>query len=183
MQLLNHLFQKPSIAEEARIALTEAIESMTMDNDTGSEMLDQDIKMESIFKQTYTTFAFSKLPLIEPDTNRQVHDLPQLWEKVDQLIDRDEFFLSFAVHCKELDLPFMELDLDSAFIKAQAEWAEDIMISTANFILKWNEDVMLYSQVAFWEDGHIIVDTTKCTTYRDWLINNYLCELTNELSV
>ena len=178
MQLLFNTFHKPTIADEARIALTEAIESLNMD----IEMVDQDHEMENAFKHNYMTFAFSRLPLIQPNINQQVHDLHQLWEEVDQLIDRDEFCLAFAAHCKQLDLPFMDFDLDNAFIKAQAEWAEEIMVSTANFILHWNEDGVT-SQVAFWEDGNIIVDTTKCSKYKDWLINNYLCDLTNDLSI
>ena len=140
-----------------------------MDNDAGT---DQDIEMENIFKDTYSTFAFSKIPSIEPNIHRQVHDLPHLWERVDQLIDRDEFCFSFALHCKELDLPFMELNITSAFVKAQKEWAQDIMLQTADFILKWNEDEIITSQVAFWEDGHISVDTMKCTNYKEWLLHN-----------
>ena len=46
---------------------------------------------------------------------------------MDDLIDRKEFFLSFASQCEEL--PFTEYELDSAFEKAQTEWAEDIMIA------------------------------------------------------
>ena len=43
----------------------------------------------------------------------------------------------------------MELDLTSAFVKAQKEWAQEIMLQTAEFILKWNEDEIITSQVAF----------------------------------
>ena len=38
--------------------------------------------------------------------------------------------------CKELDLPLKQYDLDSAFQKAQTEWAEEIMVATADYILK-----------------------------------------------
>ena len=62
---------------------------------------DQHIEMENFFKTTYSTFVFSKIPSIDPNIHRQVHDLPQLWDKVDQLIDRDDFFRLFASHCKE----------------------------------------------------------------------------------
>ena len=62
-------------------------------------------------------------------------------------------------------------------------WACDLMLQTANFILRWNEDVAILSQAAFREDGNIIVDTTKCEKYKEWLINNYLCDLTNDMSI
>ena len=64
---------------------------------------------------------------------RQVHDLLQLWSKVE--VDREDFFLAFASQCNEL--PFTEYDLDSASKKAQTEWTEDIMVATADFNLKW----------------------------------------------
>ena len=43
----------------------------------------------------------------------------------------------------------MELDLTSAFVKAQKERAQDFRLQTADFILKWNEDEIITSQVAF----------------------------------
>ena len=114
--------------------------------------------MENIFKDTYSTFVFSKIPSIEPNIYRQVYDLPQQWEKADRLIDRDDFFLSFTVHCKELDLPFIGFYLTSAFLKAQKEWVQDIMLQTADFILKWNEDEIFKSPVAFWNmDGSLLI--------------------------
>ena len=158
LSLMYILYQPCSIFEDAKKALTEAI---------------QHINMDKVFKENYKMFVFDRLPLIEPVYQRQVHDLPQLWSKVDDLIDREEFFLAFASQCKEL--PFTEYDLDSAFEKAQTEWAEDIMIATADFILKWYEEDIT-TQVAFWDNGHIQVDTHVCI-YRDWLMNNYLSEL------
>ena len=60
--------------------------------------------------------------------------------------------------------------------KAQTEWAEDIMVATADFILKWCEEDIT-TQVALWDNGHIQVDTHVCKLYRDWLTNNYLSKL------
>ena len=100
---------------------------------------------------------------------------------MDDLIYREEFFLAFASQCNRLELPFTEYDLDSAFEKAQIEWAEDIMIATADFILKWYEEIITI-QAAFWENGHIQVDTHVCNLYRDWLVNNYLSELDASIS-
>ena len=162
MQLLHHLFQQTSIAKEARKALTQAL---------------QHINMDQVFKDNYRTFAFAGLSFIEPKYQRRVYDLPQLWDKVDQWINRDDFFLSFSSECRELDLPFAEYDLDSAFVKPQTEWAEDLMVATADQIVKWFEDEDIPSQVAFWDNGHICVDTTLCVKYRDWSMMNYLSEL------
>ena len=89
--------------------------------------------MDKVFKENYKMFVFDRLPLIEPVYQRQVHDLPQLWSKVE--VDREEFFLAFSSECRELDLPFAEYDLDSAFVKAQTEWAEGLMVATADQIV------------------------------------------------
>ena len=48
----------------------------------------QHMKMDEVFKDDYKIFAFARLPRVEPVTERQVHDLPQLWNKVDKKIDR-----------------------------------------------------------------------------------------------
>ena len=165
MLSLMHILFQPSIANEAAKALAEAIESINMDGTT-----DKHMEMEDIFKQTYTSFAFSRLPLLEPNNNRQVHDLPKLWEEVDQLIDRDDFHLAFASHCKQLDLPHEDFNLEYAFNEAQGKWAQDIMLQTADFILRWNEDDAIPEKVVFWNDGHIIVDTTVCKKYMEWLV-------------
>lgn len=90
MQLLHHFFQRPSIAKEVSKALIEAIEHVNMDQ---------------VFQDNYRTFAFARLDLIEPLYQRQVHNLPELWHKLNDVIDREEFLNSFASECTELDLP------------------------------------------------------------------------------
>ena len=135
----------------------------------------QHINMDKVFKENYKMFVFDRLPLIKPVYQRQVQDLSQLWSKVDDLIDREELFLAFASQCNRLEIPFIEYDLDSAFEKAQTEWAENI-ITTADFILMWYEEDIT-TQVAFWDNGHNQVDTHVCKLYRDWLMNSYLSEL------
>ena len=73
------LRQPCNICEDAKKALTEAIEHINMDK---------------VFKDNYKMFVFDRIHLIEPVYQRQSHDLPQLWSKVDDLIDREEFFLA-----------------------------------------------------------------------------------------
>lgn len=153
-QLLYHLFHHTPIAVEAVKALTDAIHH---------------IKMDELFKENYTFFAFLRLDDIEPVYQRQVHDLPELWSQLDNVIERDQFFVSFSMDCEQLNLPAEEYDMDAAFHKAQSEWAQELMVSTANYILKWNEDKHITTQVASWQNGQICVDTSVCNKYRDWL--------------
>ena len=127
--------------------------------------------MENVFKHEYMSFAFSRLPLLEPDSNRQVYDLPELWKQLDSLLDHEDFHLMFAEHCDQLDLPHEQFDLENAFHKAQAEWAQHIMLQTADFILRWNEDNPITRPVVFWSNDYIFVDTSVCVKYRDWLLN------------
>ena len=167
MYMFHQMVKPHNIVTEAAKALTEALTIINMDQ---------------VFKDNYKIYAFSKLPKIEPVSGRQVHDLPELWNKVDNLIDREEFLLSFAWECQQLNLPFEEYDLEYAFIKAQTEWAAEIMTATADFILKWNEDEEITSQVACWKNGQIHVDTNMCKRYRNWLMDNYLCDLMNDMT-
>ena len=88
----------------------------------------------------------------------------------------------FSRDCKELDLPFKQYDLDSAFEKAQTEWAGEIMVATADYLLKWNENEIITTQVAFWKNGQIHVNTNVCKVYRDWLMDNHLSELMNDMT-
>jgi len=142
----------------------------------------QHMTMDEVFKDHYKLFAFARLFRVEAVSERHVHDLPQLWNKVDKEIDRDEFFSLFSRECKELNLPYKQYDLDNAFEKAQTEWAEEIMVATADQLLKWNEDEIIKTQVAFWKNGPIHVHTNVCKVYRDWLMVNYMSELMKDMT-
>ena len=74
MYILNQILQPITIVTDAAKALTEALHHM---------------KMDEVFKHNYKIYAFARLPRVEPVSERQVHDLPQLWNKVDKEIDRD----------------------------------------------------------------------------------------------
>lgn len=158
-QLLYHIFQPEStIAEEAVKALTDAIHH---------------VKMDQVFKEKYTFFAFLRLDILEPKYHLQVYNLHELWPKLNDVIDRETFFRFFSQECQELNLSAEEYDLDSAFLKAQNEWAVELMVATADFILKWNENKVISTPVASWQHGHICVDQNVCTQYRDRLFDDY----------
>ncbi len=160
MQLL--FFKQPTIAEEVSKILTNTI---------------QHIKMDEVFKNNYTFFAFLRLDNIEPRWQVQVRDLHKLWSKLVDVINRDDLSTIFIMECQELDLPVDEYDLDDAFHKAQNEWAQELMVSTADYILRWNEDKVISTQVASWHDGHICVDVTVCVKYRDWVFHDDLSDM------
>ena len=77
MPLLSHQCHHSN--EDVVKSLTEAIKCVNMDNVAGTNLLDQEIEMENIFKHTYTSFAFSKSPSMELNINRQLDDLPKRW--------------------------------------------------------------------------------------------------------
>ena len=158
MQLLYHQFYPSTIAKEAAKALTDAL---------------YHIKMDQVFKENYVFYAFLRLDDVEPVYQRQVHDLPQLWHQLDDVIDRDEFAASFRMHCEHLNLPAEDYDLDIAFFKAQHEWAGELMQATANYILTWNENRKITTPVASLQNGRICVDTSLCVKYRDWLAGRH----------
>ncbi len=157
-QLLSHLFhqqQQLNIVEEARKALTNAIHHL---------------KMDQVFKENYTFVAFLRLDILEPKYHLQVSNLPELWTKLNDVINRETFSQLFSLECQELNLSADEYDLNSAFLKAQNEWAVELMVTTAEYILKWNEDRVISTPVATWHHGQICVDQNICTKYRDCFI-------------
>lgn len=149
MQLL---FYKPkTVAEEVSNILTSAI---------------QHTKMDEIFKNNYIFFAFLRLDRVEPMWQYQVRELHELWPKLVDVIDRDDISTIFTMECQEVGLPVEEYDLDSAFLKAQNEWAQELMVATANCILRWNENKVITTPVACWHNGRIFVDIIVCDRYR-----------------
>ena len=162
MQLL--FYKQPTIAEEVSKILTGAI---------------QQINMDEVFKENYTFFAFLHLDKIDPVWQRQVHELPELWPQLVDVIKRDELSTIFKMECQELNLPVDEYNLDIAFHKAQNEWAQELMVSTADYILKWNEDKVISTPVAAWCAGRIRVDIGQCVKYRDYIFDDYMSELSH----
>lgn len=91
----------------------------------------------------------------------QVVNMPNLWESVGNRIDRTHFTKMFVGECKELGLPYQTYDMDDAFNKANGEWAEELIVATATYILKWyfevDEDLYLPDGVVELKEDCIIV--------------------------
>ena len=138
--------------------------------------------MDGVFKESYTFFAFLQLDMIEPVWQHQVRDLPELWYQLNDAIDRDRFFKCFSMKCQQRHLPVEEYDLDSAFHKAQNDWAQELMVATADYILKWYEDCTFSTPVASWRDGHICVDQSVCAKYREWFFVDYVSDYMSDLN-
>ena len=55
--------------------------------------------MDVVFKDNYKVFVFSLLGHLQPEWELQVQNLHDLWNAVGDMIDRDEFLLSFTSEC------------------------------------------------------------------------------------
>ena len=128
--------------------------------------------MDQIFKDNYVSTAYARIDKIEPMWQRQIHDMHLLWKDVDKLMDYDGFTKWFVNDCKYKDLPYETYDIEGAFVKAQNEWAIELMLDLADTILCVLNDNA--PQDIFWHDGHICLDNTLCLSYRDWVVDHYL---------
>lgn len=160
--LLYHLFQQPTIAEEAQKAITDAIHHVNMDK---------------VFKENYIFFSLLRLDVMEPRSHLQVYNLYKLWPKLKDVIDRESFDMLFSHECQKKNLPAGEYDLDSAFSKAQKEWSVELMVATAEHILQRIEDKTFSKPIAFWHEGLICVDRNVCVKYSDLLYDDYIREM------
>ena len=134
--------------------------------------------MDDIFKNDYKCYAFAFLPDVERSWMKQVVNMPELWDKVGQCIDRTQFTATIISECQELDLPYNTYNLDEAFNKAQNEWADELIIATATYILKWyvevDEDLYLPDEVVELTNGHILVKDNLGHMIKDYL-EQYPC--------
>ena len=123
--------------------------------------------MDKQFKFIYNVYAFSLLPQLvdsESEWQDQVLYMTELWEKVQPLINKEQFKNMFKRSCEELNLPHGTYDMDEAFHKANGEWAEELMLATADQILKWYDDnIPLKAEgVVKFKNGRIVVNTNIC---------------------
>ena len=161
-ELLYHLLQQPTIVEEAKKAMTDAIHHVNMDK---------------VFKENYIFFSVLRLDVLEPRLHFQVLELPKLWLKLKDVIDRESFDTLFFQECQKQNLPAEEYDLDSAFLKAHKEWCEELIVATAEHILQRIEDKTFSKPVAFYVNGQILVEEIVCEKYRRLLYDNYIREM------
>ena len=112
--------------------------------------------MDEIFKGIYEAHAFSFLPTLEPKWQNQVHHMVDLWEKIH--IDKETFLSTFKRTCDELNLPHQAYDIEEAFEKVNGEWKEELMIATADYIVKWYVDVVDDGRVVALKNGRIVIN-------------------------
>ena len=117
--------------------------------------------MDAVFKDNYKIFAFAKLTPV-PDWKLQVQHIRQLWNAVGKLIDRDEFYSLFSSECAKLALPYENYDMETAFEKANKEWAMELMVLVVDRILKWSDDIPLDATIVTQENETILIDLSAC---------------------
>ena len=122
--------------------------------------------MDDIFKEDYLLSVFSVLPDVEPDWQKQVNTMAEIWDEGVKLIDHKLLLKVFRDECQELSLPVETFDYDRAYRLAATEWRIELMLAVVEKIIKWyDDDVPLdATELAVWDvvKQEIVVDRTVC---------------------
>ena len=122
--------------------------------------------MDDIFKEDYLLSVFSVLPDVEPDWQKQVNTMAEIWDEGVKLIDHKLLLKVFRDECQELSLPVETFDYDRAYRLAATEWRIELMLAVVEKIIKWyDDDVPLEAtELAVWDVAkqEIVVDRTVC---------------------
>ena len=122
--------------------------------------------MDDIFKEDYLLSVFSVLPNVEPDWQKQVNTMTEIWDEGVKLIDHKLLLKVFRDECRELSLPVETFDYERAYRLAATDWRIELMLAVVEKIIKWyDDDVSLEAtELAVWDvvKQQIDVDRSVC---------------------
>ena len=122
--------------------------------------------MDDVFKEDYLLSVFSVLPDVEPDWQKQVNTMAEIWDEGVKLIDHKLLLKVFRDECRELSLPVETFDYERAYRLAATDWRIELMLAVVEKIIKWyDDDVSLEAtELAVWDvfKQQIVVDRTVC---------------------
>ena len=124
--------------------------------------------MDNVFRDTYVNNAFCLLRKIEPQWRYQIINLHELWDDMEELMDKAKFSIEFVKKCTDVNLSAENYQLGDAFQKVNTEWKSGLMLLVVNQIIKYyDDDTPFYEKVVSLDKGCIRVDTTM------WKHNDY----------
>ena len=122
--------------------------------------------MDDVFKEDYLLSVFSVLPDVEPDWQKQVNTMTEIWDEGVKLIDHKLLLKVFRDECRELSLPVETFDYERAYRLAATDWRIELMLAVVEKIIKWyDDDVSLEAtELAVWDvvKQQIDVDRSVC---------------------
>ena len=126
--------------------------------------------MDDVFKITYNMYMFSRIVMLEPEWKQQIKRLPEIWRECGESIRKDVFICSFLKDCKAYHLPGETYDIRKGFEKVNNEWCVELMITLADRIIKFYDDLVpISANVVSWDENKkcIVIDNSICTSFQD----------------
>ena len=119
------------------------------------------LAMDYVFRDNYINYIFCLLRKIEPKWRYQIINLHDLWDDMEDLMDKDKFSIDFVKKCTDVNLPAENFQLDDAFEKVNRKWKSELMLHVVDQIIKYyDDDIPFYEKIVSLDKGCIRVDTT-----------------------
>ena len=96
--------------------------------------------MDDIFKVDYLLSVFAVLGQVEPQWEKQINNMAEIWDEGVKHIDHDALRSLFRNECDDMSLPWETYDLEQAYISAKHEWRIELMLAVVEKIIKWYID-------------------------------------------
>ena len=124
--------------------------------------------IDDVFKLLYVDAAFSALTKVQPDWQKSVNTMANIWDQVVKRISRRWIHKVFQEECRELSLPADTYDYERAYQMAATEWRIELMLAVVEMTIKFFNDHVPLEATGFavWDvtKQQIVIDRTVCKT-------------------
>ena len=111
--------------------------------------------MEAIFKMDYVEEMLEMAETYSTDWWEQLGMIQARWY---HNLTGERMRQAFLTHCYRLSLPGEKCDLDAAVEKAHTIWKEELLVATADMIVREHYKLPLSVTVVRWKDGQLQVN-------------------------
>ena len=111
--------------------------------------------MEALFKMDYVEEMLEMAEAYSTDCWEQLENVQVRWC---HNLTGDRMRPAFLAHCDRLSLPGEKCDLDAAVKKVQTVWKEELLVATADMIVREHYNLPISVTVVRFEDGKLQVN-------------------------
>ena len=126
--------------------------------------------LDDVFKVGYVEFIYNSLCKLEPDWEKRVINIFNLWDDIGTFIDQEHFATVFHRECLYLELPSATYSLENAYHAANCEWRIELILATVDVLLKnGNHSIDRETDIVFWDMAkqQMVVDCSICWHFGD----------------
>ena len=111
--------------------------------------------MEALFKMNYVEEMLEMAEAYSTDWCEQIENVQARWC---HSLTGDRMRPAFLAHCDRLSLPGEKCDLDAAVKKVHTVWKEELLVATADMIVREHYNLPISVTVVRYQDGRVEVD-------------------------